>query len=349
MISAELERDSEEFDRVVKGLVEEMDFSRRRVSRGMLPLLALHTFSEYYRLERKPPVTAGLLAANTLIYLRPAFLDPILPAIDEVWFNAHLILKHKDLKRFFLSPFYHMNESHLVYNMLSLLWKGIQLETSMGSIEFASMVATLIAMSQGITILLSKSLLLFFEYEKAYYYEYAVGFSGVLFAMKVVLNSQTSDYTYVHGILVPSRYAAWAELILIQLFVPGVSFLGHLGGILAGCLYLHLERSFSGPNPLGSIVRGLLGVLSWPARLVQRLFRLHPRRYSGRGAVGGSQWGRAMTGVWRCSACTFDNSGLLTVCEMCGTGRNGSDFSSNLRGDLSPEELRRRRIERFSR
>ncbi|CAK9140315.1 unnamed protein product [Ilex paraguariensis] len=64
-----------------------------RVSRGMLPLLALHAVSEYCRLDRKPPVTAGLLAANTLIYLRPSFLESILPTVDEVWFNPHLILK----------------------------------------------------------------------------------------------------------------------------------------------------------------------------------------------------------------------------------------------------------------
>jgi len=96
-------------------LVEEMDFSRRRVSRGMLPLLALHTFSEYYRLERKPPVTAGLLAANTLIYLRPAFLEPLLPSIDEVWFNAHLILKvcYFILNFGFLSVFIFMSSAGL--------------------------------------------------------------------------------------------------------------------------------------------------------------------------------------------------------------------------------------------
>jgi rhomboid domain-containing protein 1 len=59
----------------------------------MLPLLALQAAIEFYRLERKPPVTAGLLAANTLIYLRPSFLHSILPSIDEVWFNPHLILR----------------------------------------------------------------------------------------------------------------------------------------------------------------------------------------------------------------------------------------------------------------
>ncbi|CAN4097471.1 unnamed protein product [Withania somnifera] len=355
------------------------------VSRGMLPLLALHTVSEYCRLERKPPVTAGLLAANTIIYLRPNFLHSILPTINEVWFNPHLILKfrclnyscsfcrcyvfsvvlvthvaicfpqlhvlYKDLKRFFLSPFYHLNESHLVYNMLSLLWKGIQLETSMGSAEFASTVATLVAMSQGITLLLAKSLLLFFEHERPYYQEYAVGFSGVLFALKVILNAQSDEYTYVHGLLVPTRYAAWAELVLIQMFVPGVSFLGHLGGILAGLLFLRLKASYSGANPLRTIIRGFSHALNWPLSFVKCLFRSQPR-IGGRGAVGGRQT-RDISQVWRCQACTFDNSGLLSVCEMCGTSRT-DDRRSSLSStdeiqDLSLDELRRRRIQRFGR
>lgn len=54
----------------------------------------LHTVTEYYRLDRKAPVTAALVAANTIIY-------------------------HKDLKRFFLSALYHLNGSHLFYNMLT--------------------------------------------------------------------------------------------------------------------------------------------------------------------------------------------------------------------------------------
>jgi rhomboid domain-containing protein 1 len=65
----------------------------RAVSRGMLPLLALHTFTEYYRSDSKPPVTAALIAANTLIYLRPHFLRSIIPPIEQVMFNSHVILK----------------------------------------------------------------------------------------------------------------------------------------------------------------------------------------------------------------------------------------------------------------
>ncbi|KAJ6770922.1 RHOMBOID-RELATED PROTEIN [Salix koriyanagi] len=173
---------------------------RGSLTKGMLPLLAIHAVNEYYRLPWKPPVTAALLGTNTLIYLRPAFLHHILPSIDQVWFNPHLILKYRDLRRFLLSPFYHVSDSHLVYNMMSLLWKGIQLETSVGSVEFASMLAALLAMSQGITLMLAKSLLLFVDYDKPYYYEYSAGFSGVLFAMKTVLNSQSEDFTNVYGI-----------------------------------------------------------------------------------------------------------------------------------------------------
>ncbi|KAM7259583.1 hypothetical protein ACFE04_015324 [Oxalis oulophora] len=331
-----------------------MEIGGRRVSRGMLPLLALHTVTEYYRLPWKPPVTAGLIAANTLIYLRPSFIRPFIPSINQVWFNPHLIIKYMDMKRFFLSPFYHLGESHLVYNMISLLWKGVQLETSMGSAKFASMTVTLLAMSQGITLLLAKSLLLAFDYEKPFYNEYAVGFSGVLFALKVVLNSQSDRYTNVHGIIVPSRYAAWAELALVQILVPGVSFLGHLGGILAGMLYLKLNDGSSGSDPVSSIIKGVTGVLSLPLRLARNVFGSHQRRVSGRGRVGGSERGRTTSSIWRCSACTFDNSGLLSVCEICGTSRNGDAnglsahrSSSRYSDDLSLEELRQRRMERF--
>ncbi|PSR98350.1 Rhomboid-like protein [Actinidia chinensis var. chinensis] len=324
---------------------------RGRGSRGLLPLLAVHAASEYWRLDRKPPVTAALVAANALVYLRPGVLDRVLPTIDEVWFNPHLIVKHRDLKRFFLSAFYHIGEPHLVYNMVSLLWKGIQLETSMGSCEFASMVITLLGLSQGVTLLLSKSLVLFFDYGKPYYREYAAGFSGILFAMKVVLNSETDNYSYVHGLMVPSRYAAWAELILIQMFVPNSSFIGHLGGILAGILYMKLRASCSGTDPLTAFIRGFRTVLGWPLRFLMGLSPFRRRRILGRGRVGRNQ--RSRSGTWSCPVCTFNNSGWLNVCEMCGTGRNGDGLSSfgssNQSRDLSLEELRQRRIQRFGR
>ena len=179
---------------------------------------------------------------------------------------------------FFPSPFYHCGEPHLFYNMLSLLWKGVQLETSMSSVEFTSMVATLLTMSQGITPSLAKSLL-FFNYEQPYYSEYAVGFSGLLFSMKVVLNSQFESYTNMFGVIVPSHFN--------QMLVPGVTFLGHLGAILAGILHLHLKSTFSGRDPLAELIRGLsrglTGIVSWPMRVLKNLFQWPQQRILGGG------------------------------------------------------------------
>jgi rhomboid domain-containing protein 1 len=208
----------------------------------------------------------------------------------------------------------------------------------MGSVEFASMVASLLALSQGATLILAKSLLHFVDYEAPYYNQFAVGFSGVLFALKVVLNAHSdADYSIVQGLLIPSKYAAWAELILIQLFVPDASFIGHLGGILAGLLYLRLGRTYSGPDPISFLIRGFVKMVSWPFRFL----RGSSGRLSGRGRVGrGSD-----DTVWRCPLCTFDNSGWMDVCEMCsnprGTTRNQHQFSI--------DEIRQTRLRRFGR
>nr|XP_019704350.1 rhomboid-like protein 14, mitochondrial isoform X2 [Elaeis guineensis] len=187
----------------------------------------------------------------------------------------------------------------------------------------------------------------------AYYHQYAVGFSGVLFAMKVVLNAQSDDYAYVHGMIIPARHAAWAELILIQLFVPGVSFLGHLGGILAGLLYLRLRGSYSGPDPVTAMIRNVARIVSWPLRFVRGLFGFQRHRISGRGRIGRSPPRGAVSGVWRCPVCTYDNSASVDVCEMCNTIRRGNGFglmrTPDRTSDLSVEELRRRRLERFDR
>ena len=64
----------------VSGMGAGMSRGRRRgfgleASRGMLSLLALQVLLEYGRAgASRPPVTAALLAANTLIYLRPGAL-----------------------------------------------------------------------------------------------------------------------------------------------------------------------------------------------------------------------------------------------------------------------------------
>lgn len=60
---------------------------------GMLYMLAMHAATKFIQLPRKPPVTAALIALQTLIHLRPGKLEDVLPTINEVCLNPYFILK----------------------------------------------------------------------------------------------------------------------------------------------------------------------------------------------------------------------------------------------------------------
>lgn len=51
---------------------------------------------------------------------------------------------------------------------------------------------------------------------------------------QVLLNHNSPTFTSVYGFQVPTKYAAWLELVVIHFLVPHSSFLGHMCGILAG-------------------------------------------------------------------------------------------------------------------
>lgn len=66
-------------------------------------------------------------------------------------------------------------------------------------------------------------------------------------------------YTNVAGFLVPVKYAAWAELLAINMLVPNSSFLGHLAGIVAGLIY---TKTIIG-RLVDNIIRNITGKFSF--------------------------------------------------------------------------------------
>lgn len=316
-----------------------------------LPLVALLMLLKYGRGGAScPPVTAALIAANALVYFRPGALDAHLPRLRHVMFNPYIIIKFGDLRRFFLSAFYHLNEAHLIINLTSLMMTGGQLETCIGSFEFASMVVSLIGLSQGFTLLLSKGLL--FLGNHVPYYQYSAGFSGVVLGMNVVLNSQAGDVVFF-GVLIPAKYMAWLELLLAQALNPAAYLIGNVSGILAGLTYLWLKRS---PERLALMFSGSADIVGQSVGFARRLLRSAAHRRGRSVQPHGVPVPRETGhGMWRCTTCSYDNSRCTDVCETCSTPHPERAFSRRQHlqvqdggnSELSVEEIRRRRLQRF--
>ena len=68
---------------------------------------------------------------------------------------------------------------------------------------------------------------------------------GVIFALKVLTTHFDSSFvSHFMGVPIGSKYAVWAELVLIQMVSPNASFVGHLAGILVGLAYVYGPLSY---------------------------------------------------------------------------------------------------------
>ncbi|XP_035242115.1 rhomboid-related protein 4 isoform X1 [Anguilla anguilla] len=194
-----------------------------------------------------PPVTLATLGLNVYLFLAP--LAPLMQAcisVQTCW--------GRDWRRLLLAPLHHADDWHLYYNMVSLLWKGSRLERRLGGAWFAYLLSVF-SLLTGVAYLLLERGLAELTHDPSYDMQCAVGFSGVLFGLKVVNNYYyPGGATNVMGFPVANRYACWAELILIHVMSPGTSFVGHLAGILVGLLYT--------TGPLKSVMETCAGVLT---------------------------------------------------------------------------------------
>jgi len=150
-------------------------------------MMAWGLFQRIQSLPYKPPVTLGLMALMGFIHFFPNEV-PFLSSSELNAFVPVLILANHEFHRFWISTLLHANHSHLYYNMTSFLYKGVVLESSLGSEMFALVTALSLVVSQFIFLALSLYVAPMFGFPDAPHVR-TLGFSGVIFALKVLVNS----------------------------------------------------------------------------------------------------------------------------------------------------------------
>lgn len=295
-------------------------------------LLLLASQLIHVGLDNIPPVTLAVLGLNAYLYLFPA--APLMKACVSVEQAYRL----KDWRRLLLSPFHHVDDIHLYFNMASFLWKGIRLEQHLGG-GFFLYLLSVFSLLTGVVYLLLEAALTELTDDYSYSMQCAVGFSGVLFGLKVICNHYyPGGVTYVMGFSVSNRYASWVELVLIHITSPGTSFCGHLAGILVGLLYTS--------GPLKAIMKTCAGLVN----SVDFRPRTH---YSYSGYSGSDTRYSSPNGT---TNDTSDYSGGLTEEEQLERAiRNSLNERDQVQPTapphygfrLSEEEMRQRRLRRF--
>ena len=213
--------------------------------------LGVQLFSIMQNSDYLPPITIFLIILNVFVHIAPF---PYILGFDlsnigqnciqpDKIMTAFLYGRELLLNRIVLSAIIHVDDVHLYYNMISLLWKGIHLEKSLGSRPYLKLVAYSLLCAHTLMVLLTFVLDRFaFPAHISGFHSCAVGFSAVIFSLKYVWNSQSPGTTNIGGIRINNKYAAWLELVLISVITPSASFVGHLAGILAGMIYVKYLR-----------------------------------------------------------------------------------------------------------
>ncbi|TMW56405.1 hypothetical protein Poli38472_006415 [Pythium oligandrum] len=229
--------------------------------RGRSLALLMMLMRNVNQLDHKPPLTLGLMALMYALHFQKS--------LTPSKFRAYSLCPDKvvyghDYPRLVVSALLHVDDVHLYHNMISFLWKGYHLEPRLGMIRFALVLCYLLLLCHVLVVVIAVGLDSVGMHEPLH--QCSIGFSGVLFALKVLLNHGSPAFSNVYGFQVPTKYAAWLELVVIHMLVPRTSFMGHMCGILAGYIYVltdskkyvidwivdsvtHTWRQLSAPQP----------------------------------------------------------------------------------------------------
>ena len=171
--------------------------------------------------------------------------------------------------RVFTAAVFHLGLLHIVFNAMTWLEFASPLERRVGTTTFLYLTVLFmvaggvlhVALARSVTALAIQLLPVVSEVSRGplmalirWGHGCAVGLSGVLFSLLVVeaSNHAADEILLVLGLVpCPVRLYPVVLLVLLQLLLPAVSFYGHLGGLLAGFVYVRgwlphrIRRPFS--------------------------------------------------------------------------------------------------------
>lgn len=185
-------------------------------------------------LRSTPPVTVGAILLCCIVYVLQLILDL---DVDRFTMCPQLVFYLHEYYRILTSCVFHGSLMHIGMNMMSSYHLSMLLEKRFGTIpHFVTTLGAMLATSLfylGISWLAST----LFAYD-ALMYQHSVGFSGVLFHFLVLeCNLSSSTSRSLFGVIeIPTYVYPWVLLLALQFFLPNLSFLGHLSGIVTGTL-----------------------------------------------------------------------------------------------------------------
>lgn len=164
--------------------------------------------------------------------------------------NPAAVVQGHEYYRLITSAYFHVNFFHIAMNMLSFVGIGAFLEMKMGTayLFLTILWSTLLTNSLyiGLCYLITE-----ITHDPSWLYYQSVGFSGVIFTLAVLESHSSPPNTYrsVFGMFnIPSRAYPWALLVIIQIMMPHISFIGHLSGLLIGIVQAYGGLNFLFPT-----------------------------------------------------------------------------------------------------
>jgi membrane associated rhomboid family serine protease len=200
--------------------------------------------------RRWGPVTIGLIVVNVALFVATAVSaglvgnSPLDNYASPLWVTlaqVPVLVQLGDVWRVVTAAFVHIGPLHLVLNMLALLVFGSELERALGRWRFSALYAVSVLGGAAAIQLLGSPGGAVGGASTAIY--------GLLGALAVFMVFRRQDVRGIVTLLV---------INIVISFLPGVSLLGHLGGLVAGAAAAGVIVAFRGRPRLQ--VGGLVGL-----------------------------------------------------------------------------------------